>query len=79
MSVLSCDRKDCKNDMCNRHSHRHGYICDECFKELVDMMTYHEDFSISWFMQTPKLDPRDDIGRRDEAYERASSEFRKRT
>ena len=36
MSVLSCNRNGCDNVMCDRYSPTHGYICDECFKELVD-------------------------------------------
>lgn len=35
MGVLACDRGDCSNIMCNRLSHEYGYICDECFEELV--------------------------------------------
>lgn len=36
MGVLSCDRKDCANIMCDRFSYsRNEYICDRCFNELV--------------------------------------------
>ena len=35
MGVLACDRLGCKNIMCDRVSEKHGYICDECFEELV--------------------------------------------
>jgi len=35
MSVLQCDRGDCPNIMCNRLSDTHGYICNDCFSELV--------------------------------------------
>lgn len=35
MGVRSCDRNGCKNIMCDRASHEHGYICQECFEELV--------------------------------------------
>jgi len=35
MSVLKCDRNGCENIMCNRYSKIHGYICYECFEELV--------------------------------------------
>jgi len=34
MSVMSCARNGCKNIMCYR-SCRYGYICNECFDELV--------------------------------------------
>lgn len=36
MSVKPCHRKDCKNIMCNRLSAEFGYICDDCFEELID-------------------------------------------
>ena len=35
MGVLTCDRFWCKNIMCDRHSYEYGYICYECFDELV--------------------------------------------
>ena len=35
MGVLECDRYKCDNIMCDRYSHHYGYICSECFKELV--------------------------------------------
>ena len=37
MSVLACDRTNCDNVMCDRYSHKHGYLCNECFSELVDL------------------------------------------
>ena len=35
MGVLACDRAGCVNIMCDRLSGHYGYICDECFEELV--------------------------------------------
>lgn len=35
VGVLSCSRKGCPNVMCDRCSSVHGYICDDCFDELV--------------------------------------------
>jgi len=35
MSVLHCQRKGCSNIMCDRHSPEFGYICDECFEDLI--------------------------------------------
>lgn len=35
MGVLACDRRGCDNIMCDRVSSVHGYICNECFEELV--------------------------------------------
>lgn len=40
MGVLSCDRLGCQNIMCNRLSHKYGYICDECFEELIELGPY---------------------------------------
>jgi hypothetical protein len=37
MSVLSCTRAGCENIMCDRFSPQHGYLCSECFEELVGM------------------------------------------
>lgn len=39
MSVLACDRTGCSNIMCDRLSHTYGYICWECFDELVESDT----------------------------------------
>ena len=36
MSVLACDRKGCQNIMCDRLSDDYGYICNECFEELLE-------------------------------------------
>jgi len=35
MGVLSCDRNGCDRIMCDRYSSEYGYICWECFDELV--------------------------------------------
>ena len=35
MSVLECDRNGCGNVMCDRYSFEYGYICNECFEELI--------------------------------------------
>ena len=37
MGVLRCSRKGCDNIMCSRYSVRYGYICNECFEELVGL------------------------------------------
>lgn len=37
MSVLTCDRLGCYNVMCDRLSHEYGYICNDCFDELVSL------------------------------------------
>lgn len=61
MSVLSCDRKGCKNIMCDRYSPTFGYICEECFAELKDISRFSV-ISINEFMsgyaynKVPELD-----------------------
>ncbi len=51
MSVLRCDRNGCENIMCDRYSNTHGYICNECFKELVESGA---DTNIYKFMRSLK-------------------------
>ncbi len=47
MGVLSCDRPGCDNIMCDRYSGKHGYLCWECFNELVA-----KKIPVSEFMRT---------------------------
>lgn len=35
MGVMACDRNECKSILCERYSRSFGYICNECFNELV--------------------------------------------
>lgn len=35
MGTKACDRNGCENILCDRYSDLYGYICDECFDELV--------------------------------------------
>lgn len=35
MGVMGCDRAGCDNIMCRRLSRKYGYICEDCFKELI--------------------------------------------
>ncbi len=51
MGVMSCARRGCENIMCDRYSSEHGYICNECFKELVSRGV---DQSITEFMDEHK-------------------------
>ena len=37
MGVMECYRKNCKNILCDRYSSTYGYICWECFDELVSL------------------------------------------
>jgi len=32
---MPCQRSGCRNIMCDRYSHKYGYLCDDCFDELV--------------------------------------------
>ena len=50
MSALECNRDGCTTAMCDRYSHDYGYICDECFAEMV--FTDCGGLSIDTFMQT---------------------------
>lgn len=49
MGAMICSREGCESPMCDRYSNLHGYICDECFRELVRSgpMTDICDFMIS--------------------------------
>lgn len=38
MSVLACNREGCNEIMCDRISHEFGYICNDCFEELVNIL-----------------------------------------
>lgn len=35
MGSMICNRGNCTNIMCTRHSSEWGHICDQCFEELV--------------------------------------------
>jgi len=49
MSVLACNRYKCENVMCDRLSDTFGYICNDCFDELVNT---DPNMRIDRFMQT---------------------------
>jgi hypothetical protein len=51
MGVLACDRKKCENIMCGRYSYEHGYLCYECFDELVSS---GPETNITNFMESVK-------------------------
>jgi hypothetical protein len=52
MGVLSCDRVGCDSIMCDRLSYEFGYICSDCFEEMVDKRIPHD--KIKEFMDTEK-------------------------
>lgn len=68
MSVLQCFRNSCNNVMCNRYSARYGYICNQCFEELVRL----NPESIQAFMDSPK--PNNQYSS-DQTYRRFDQEF----
>ena len=37
MGVLTCSRGNCERIMCNRYSSKYGYICADCFEELINL------------------------------------------
>lgn len=47
--IRSCHRLGCHNVMCSRYADKYGYICDECFEELVLSRK-----SVKEFMKTEK-------------------------
>ena len=49
MSVFVCERRNCPGLMCRRRSLVHGYICDNCFNELVELGA---DADVKAFMES---------------------------
>lgn len=35
MGVMGCNRQGCRNVMCDRYAMGTGYICNDCFEELL--------------------------------------------
>ena len=68
MGVMNCRRNGCNNIMCNRYSSEYGYICNECFEELL-----HSTLSIRDFMEIRKPDDFDSSYK----FERLDKEFPK--
>lgn len=51
--ITQCNREGC-DDLWDLHSHDHGYICGECFNELLN----RTDLVVADFMHTDKNDER---------------------
>ena len=51
MGVLACNRAGCRNVMCDRYSDQYGYICEECFQELLSKNRF---INIKSFIQEEK-------------------------
>lgn len=71
MGVLSCDRRGCENIMCDRYSYKHGYLCHECFDELV---AKGPNVEVEEFMGSKPPSPLDQPS----AYDKWDEEFPKR-
>jgi hypothetical protein len=57
MSIKGCFRKGCENIMCDMYSTQFGYICPECFEELITFPQAGINFvEIRRFMDTDKRD-----------------------
>ena len=52
MGVMSCNRKNCYNIMCERFSNEYGYICNRCFEELISK---GPETNIEEFMKTSPI------------------------
>lgn len=50
MSLLRCNRYNCGNILCDLYSEQYGYICNECFDQLLTTT----QLSIAEFMETDK-------------------------
>jgi len=53
MGVMACNRKGCDNIMCQRYSGKSGYICGECYIELLEQDPKNPG-DVEEFMNTPK-------------------------
>ena len=51
MNLMECGRKGCANNACGRYSPVYGYICNECFSELVNLGIRAD---MAAFMASPK-------------------------
>lgn len=53
MGVMGCHRNGCENVLCYRLSHKYGYICSDCLKDLIGRGIKTD---ISEFMASEKPD-----------------------
>ena len=70
MSVMPCNRNGCENIMCNRYSRNYGYICDECFEELV---AHGSEQNIDDFLESEKPEDDEDARKDRKFFENESS------
>lgn len=71
MSVLACSRQDCDGIMCEYFSYEYGYLCSDCFNELV---ASGPETNIKSFLRSPKKPESNE----NEALARFSAVFKKR-
>lgn len=50
MGVMACRRTGCENILCNRYSSKYGYICEDCFQEMIN-----SKLDIFTFMMSSKV------------------------
>lgn len=46
MGVMPCAREGCEHIMCRRYNSHHGYICEECFADLVVFLAERDGSSV---------------------------------
>jgi len=56
MGIKACHRAECENIMCDRYSPNFGYLCYECYSELMDNNIRTRE-QIRKFMDSPKKSP----------------------
>jgi hypothetical protein len=57
MTQARCNRNGCTRAMCDRHSLNYGYICSDCFSELIDL---GPETVIEEFLNSPKRPSREE-------------------
>jgi hypothetical protein len=55
MGVMGCFRRNCNHVLCDRYSREYGYICWECFEELVASR-----LEVAAFMDSARLEAPED-------------------
>ena len=53
---MQCDRAGCEHIMCDRYSSTHGYICNDCYEEVINSVK-----PIFVFMNTSKHEFNEDF------------------
>jgi hypothetical protein len=46
MSVMTCARDGCENILCTRYNPEFGYLCGECYNDLVDYLV-----AVNWYVK----------------------------